>query len=75
MKRICAPACPGIRVRDGFTYLHRQAGVHLCDGTHAIAAARIAADELGFNGGGPGQLQAVNCREVRAAAKRLGLEP
>mgnify|MGYP000436254338 CR=1 FL=1 len=44
------------------------------DATHAIAAARIAASELGLEVVGLGTYAREFAREVRAAAKGLGLE-
>jgi len=44
------------------------------DATHAIAAARIAADELGFSVVGLGSYSREHAREVREAAARHGLE-
>ena len=44
------------------------------DGTHALAAARIADEELGFKVVGLGTYSREMARKVRAAAKELGLE-
>ena len=44
------------------------------DGTHALAAARIASEELGFEVVGLGTYSRELARDVRAAAKALGLE-
>lgn len=44
------------------------------DGTHAIAAARIARDELGFNVVGLGTFSREMARDVRAVAKEFDLE-
>ena len=44
------------------------------DGTHAIAAAKIAKDELGFEVVGIGTYSREMARQVRAAAKELNLE-
>jgi light-independent protochlorophyllide reductase subunit B len=44
------------------------------DATHAIAASRIASQELGFEVVGLGTYSRELAREVRAAAKELGLE-
>lgn len=44
------------------------------DATHAIAAARIATDELGFTVVGLGSYSREHAREVREAAARHGLE-
>ncbi|BAU57294.2 ferredoxin:protochlorophyllide reductase (ATP-dependent) subunit B [Halorhodospira halochloris] len=45
------------------------------DATHAIAAARIAREELGFSVVGLGTYSREHAREVRQVAKDLGLEP
>ncbi|MBK1735192.1 ferredoxin:protochlorophyllide reductase (ATP-dependent) subunit B [Halorhodospira abdelmalekii] len=45
------------------------------DATHAVAAARIAHDELGFEVVGLGTYSREFAREVRAAAKRYGVTP
>ncbi|MEE4301716.1 MAG: ferredoxin:protochlorophyllide reductase (ATP-dependent) subunit B, partial [Pseudomonadales bacterium] len=44
------------------------------DGTHALAAARIATEELGFEVVGLGTYSREMARDVRALAKSLGLE-
>ncbi len=44
------------------------------DGTHAIAAARIAKEELGFEVVGIGTFSREMARKVRSVAKELGLE-
>ncbi len=44
------------------------------DGTHALAAARIAKEELGFEVVGLGTYSREMARPIRAAAKELGLE-
>ena len=44
------------------------------DGTHALAAARIANEELGFKVVGLGTYSREMARKVRPAAKTLGLE-
>ncbi len=44
------------------------------DGTHALAAARIAKEELGFEVVGIGTYSREMARPIRAAAKKLGLE-
>ena len=45
------------------------------DGSHALAAARIARDELGFEVCGLGTYSREMGRELRAAAKEYGLDP
>ena len=44
------------------------------DGTHALAAARIASEELGFKVVGLGTYSREMARKIRPAAKKLGLE-
>ena len=57
------------------TYLTGKRVFIFGDGTHAVAAARIAADELGFKVVGLGCYNREYAREVRAAAKLYGVEP
>ncbi|MBI1386062.1 MAG: ferredoxin:protochlorophyllide reductase (ATP-dependent) subunit B [Rhizobiales bacterium] len=45
------------------------------DATHAIAAARVAAEEMGFSVVGLGAYNREFAREVREAAARHGVEP
>ncbi len=45
------------------------------DATHAIAAARVAAEEFGFTVVGLGSYSREFAREVREAAQRHGVEP
>ena len=45
------------------------------DATHAVAAARVAAHELGFTVVGLGTYSREFARDVRAAAAELGIEP
>jgi light-independent protochlorophyllide reductase subunit B len=56
------------------TYLTGKRVFIFGDGTHAIAAARIAARELGFEVVGLGTYSRELAREVRAAAGELGLQ-
>ena len=56
------------------TYLTGKRVFIFGDATHAIAAARIASRELGFKVVGLGSYSREQAREVRAAAKELGLE-
>jgi light-independent protochlorophyllide reductase subunit B len=56
------------------TYLTGKRVFIFGDATHAIAAARIANRELGFEVVGLGTYSRELAREVRAAAKELGLE-
>ncbi len=45
------------------------------DATHAVAAARIASEELGFKVCGLGTYSREFARDVRAAAEKYGVEP
>jgi light-independent protochlorophyllide reductase subunit B len=56
------------------TYLTGKRVFIFGDATHAIAAARIASRELGFQVVGLGSYSREQARELRAAAKELGLE-
>ena len=56
------------------TYLTGKRVFIFADGTHAIAAARIAADELGFTVVGLGTYSREMAREVREAAAKYGVE-
>ncbi len=56
------------------TYLTGKRVFIFADATHAIAAARIASQELGFTVVGLGTYSREQAREVRAAAQALGLE-
>jgi len=56
------------------TYLTGKRVFVFGDATHAIAAARIAAEELGFTVVGLGTYSREFAREVREAAKRYGVE-
>jgi light-independent protochlorophyllide reductase subunit B len=56
------------------TYLTGKRVFIFGDASHAIAAARIASRELGFSVVGLGSYSREQAREVRAAAKELGLE-
>ena len=56
------------------TYLTGKRVFIFGDGTHAIAAARICKDELGFEVVGLGTYSREMARPVRAAAKAMGLE-
>ena len=56
------------------TYLTNKRVFIFADGTHAIAAARIARDELGFEIVGLGTFSREMAKDVRAAAKEHGLE-
>jgi light-independent protochlorophyllide reductase subunit B len=56
------------------TYLTGKRVFVFGDATHAIAAARIASEELGFTVVGLGTYSREYAREVREAAKRYSLE-
>ncbi|MEN9775030.1 MAG: hypothetical protein RL322_2100 [Pseudomonadota bacterium] len=55
------------------TYLTNKRVFVFGDATHAIAAARVAADEMGFQVVGLGTYSREFAREVRAAAEHYGL--
>ncbi len=57
------------------TYLTGKRVFIFGDATHAVAAARVASDELGFKVVGLGTYSREFAREVREAAKRYGVEP
>jgi light-independent protochlorophyllide reductase subunit B len=57
------------------TYLTGKRVFVFGDATHAVAAARIAAEELGFEVVGLGTYSREFAREVREAARRYGVEP
>ena len=57
------------------TYLTGKRVFIFGDATHAVAAARIAHEELGFEVCGLGCYNREFAREVRAAAKLYGVEP
>jgi len=56
------------------TYLTGKRVFVFGDATHAIAAARVATEELGFEVVGLGTYSREQARSVRKAAKALGLE-
>jgi len=56
------------------TYLTGKRVFIFADATHAVAAARIAKEELGFDVVGIGTYSREGAREVRACAEQLGLE-
>ncbi|MDP2412176.1 MAG: ferredoxin:protochlorophyllide reductase (ATP-dependent) subunit B [Pseudolabrys sp.] len=56
------------------TYLTAKRVFIFGDGTHALAAARIAADELGFTVVGLGTYSREMAREIREAAAKYGVE-
>jgi len=55
------------------TYLTNKRVYVYGDATHAIAAARVATEELGFSVVGLGTYSREQARDVRKAAKRLGI--
>jgi light-independent protochlorophyllide reductase subunit B len=57
------------------TYLTGKRVFVFGDATHAVAAARVAADEMGFTVVGLGTYSREFAREVREAARRYGVEP
>jgi light-independent protochlorophyllide reductase subunit B len=57
------------------TYLTGKRVFIFGDATHAIAAARIATEEMGFTVVGLGTYGREFARDVRAAAARYGVEP
>ena len=57
------------------TYLTGKRVFVFGDATHAVAAARIASEELGFTVVGLGTYSREFAREVREAAKTYGIEP
>jgi len=57
------------------TYLTGKRVFIFGDATHAVAAARIASDELGFKVVGIGTYSREFGREIRDAAKLYGVEP
>ncbi|HSC64529.1 MAG TPA: ferredoxin:protochlorophyllide reductase (ATP-dependent) subunit B [Caldimonas sp.] len=76
-----APALAGDSARSSWyarsvdsTYLHGKRVFVFGDATHAIAAARVAAEELGFTVCGIGTYSREFARDVRAAAERHGVE-
>lgn len=56
------------------TYLTGKRVFVFADGSHAVAAARVARDEMGFEVVGLGTYSRERARDVRAAAKEYGLE-
>ena len=56
------------------TYLHGKRVFVFGDATHVVAAARVAAEELGFTVCGIGTYSREFARDVRDAAKKYGIE-
>jgi light-independent protochlorophyllide reductase subunit B len=57
------------------TYLTGKRVFIFGDATHAVAAARVAKEEMGFEVVGLGTYSREFARDVRKAAKAMGLEP
>ncbi|MBL8330335.1 MAG: ferredoxin:protochlorophyllide reductase (ATP-dependent) subunit B [Rubrivivax sp.] len=57
------------------TYLTGKRVFIFGDATHAVAAARVASEELGFSVVGLGTYSREFAREIREAAARYGVEP
>ena len=57
------------------TYLTGKRVFVFGDATHAVAAARVASQELGFTVVGIGTYSREHAREVREASKLYGIEP
>ena len=57
------------------TYLTGKRVFIFGDASHAVAAARVASDELGFKVVGLGTYSREFAREIRAAAELYGVEP
>lgn len=57
------------------TYLTGKRVFIFGDATHAIAAARVAHEEMGFTVAGLGCYNREFARDLRTAAERLGVEP
>jgi light-independent protochlorophyllide reductase subunit B len=57
------------------TYLTGKRVFVFGDATHAVAAARVATDELGFTVVGLGTYSREFAREIREAAARYGVDP
>ena len=57
------------------TYLTGKRVFIFGDATHAVAAARVASEEMGFTVVGLGTYSREFAREIRDAAKRYGVEP
>jgi light-independent protochlorophyllide reductase subunit B len=57
------------------TYLTGKRVFVFADATHAVAAARVASQEMGFTVVGLGSYSRELAREVREAARQYGVEP
>jgi light-independent protochlorophyllide reductase subunit B len=71
----CATRLPWYSRSVDSTYLTGKRVFIFGDATHAVAAARIASDELGFKVVGLGTYSREFAREIRDAAKHYGVEP
>jgi light-independent protochlorophyllide reductase subunit B len=71
----CSTRLPWYSRSVDSTYLTGKRVFVFGDATHAVAAARIASDELGFKVVGIGSYAREFGREVREAAKRYDVEP
>jgi light-independent protochlorophyllide reductase subunit B len=69
-----APRLPWFSRSVDSTYLTGKRAFVFGDATHAIAAARVAAEEMGFEVVGLGTYMREFARDVRAAAKGYGVE-
>ncbi|MBY6204873.1 ferredoxin:protochlorophyllide reductase (ATP-dependent) subunit B [Halomonas denitrificans] len=75
MKQQAASRLPWYSRSVDSTYFTGKRVFIFGDATHAVAAARISAEELGFEVVGLGTYSRELAREVRAAADRHGVEP
>jgi light-independent protochlorophyllide reductase subunit B len=71
----CSTRLPWYSRSVDSTYLTGKRVFIFGDASHAVAAARIASDELGFNVVGLGTYSREFGREIREAAKHYGVEP
>jgi light-independent protochlorophyllide reductase subunit B len=71
----CSTRLPWYSRSVDSTYLTGKRVFIFGDATHAVAAARIASDELGFKVVGLGTYAREFGREIRDAAKRYDVEP
>ena len=71
----CSTRLPWYSRSVDSTYLTGKRVFVFGDATHAVAAARIASDELGFKVVGLGTYSREFAREIREAAKRYDVEP
>jgi len=70
-----APRLPWYSRSVDSTYLTGKRVFVFGDASHVVAAARVAADEMGFEVVGLGTYAREFARDVRAAAKIYGVEP